>query len=88
MMESQAQELERLRQELSKLNERFDRTKKLLGLPNMEDVLMPDGEVSPELARMLETAKEKAQLAGREAAQATAHSSPLRGRTRRGALTI
>mgnify|MGYP006924871062 CR=1 FL=1 len=52
-IEKQNQTISRLRDELSRLNQRFDEAKKTLGLPENEEVVVPDSEVPPQLAEAM-----------------------------------
>ena len=88
----QNETLSRLRDELARLNVRFEESKKAAGLPEGEVTLDPS-EVTPELADALEAVKGAAEKAGRNAAAALSaeteapHAAAPR-RARSGAISI
>lgn len=92
-VEKQNEMLNRLRDELSRLNQKFDETKKTLNIPANEEVTLPEGDLPPQLAAAMKAAEDEARKAGRNAAAALScecTSSP-RGtptRLRRGAIAI
>ncbi len=92
-IEKQNQTISRLRDELSRLNQRFDEAKKTLGLPENEEVVVPDSEVPPQLAEAMKAVRAAAEKAGRNAAAAiTSEAAPANAsapkRSRRGAIAI
>lgn len=91
-IEKQNETLNRLRDELSRLNQKFDETKKALGLPANEEVTVPDAKLPAQLADAMKTAEEEARKAGRNAVAAltgeTSSGTSLPKRSRRGAIAI
>ena len=88
----QNETLSRFRDELARLNVRFEESKKAAGLPEGEVTLDPS-EMTPELANALEAVKAEAEKAGRNAvaalkAETEAPSAPTVKRPRRGMLSI
>lgn len=86
----QNETLSRLKDELERLNAKFDESKKALGIEG--EVTIDPAEMTPELEKALEVAREKAQKEARNAtaaltSEAPAEPAPAR-RARRGALSI
>ena len=86
--------LARLRDELQRLNQKFDETKKAMGLPVNEEVTINPSEVTPALKQAMEAAMEAAKKAGASAAASlsmeTVSAAATSGarRPRRGAMVI
>ena len=88
----QNETLSRLRDELARLNVRFEESKKAAGLPEGEVTLDPS-EVTPELTEALEAVRGAAEKAGRNAvaalsAETEAPAAAAPRRARRGAIAI
>ena len=86
----QNETLSRLKDELERLNAKFDESKKALGIEG--EVTIDPAEMTPELEKALEVAREKAQKEARNATAARASEAPAEPasarRARRGALSI
>ncbi len=86
----QTEEIKTLSDELSTLNEEFERQKKQLGITNDSQLALKDSEITPELKRAMEEAMEKAKSEGRSRA-ASARTEQAQGPAisrRRGAMRI
>ncbi len=89
----QQETLSRLRDELGRLNQKFDETKKAMGLPVDAEVKIDPSEITPALKKAMEAAKAEAERVGAAAAAAltTETETPAAGashRQRRGAIAI
>ena len=86
----QNETLSRLKDELERLNAKFDESKKALGIEG--EVTIDPAEMTPELEKVLEVAREKAQKEARNATAALTSETPSEPaparRARRGALSI
>ena len=86
----QNETLSRLKDELERLNTKFDESKKALGIEG--EVTIDPAEMTPELEKALEVAREKAQKEARNATAALTSEAPAEPasarRARRGALSI
>lgn len=86
----QNETLSRLKDELERLNAKFDESKKALGIEG--EVTIDPAEMTPELEKALEVAREKAQKEARNATAALTSEAPAEPasarRARRGALSI
>ena len=91
-IEKQNETLSRLRDELSRLNQKFDEQKKALGLREDEEVAVNEATVPPQIAEAMRAAREAAEKAGRNAAAALSSegAAPAAAprRSRRGAIAI
>ncbi len=89
----QQETLSRLRDELGRLNQKFDETKKAMGLPVDEKVKIDPSEITPALKKAMEAAKAEAERVGAAAAAALtaeteAPAAVASHRPRRGAIAI
>ena len=88
-LKQQEQEIARLADELSRLNLLFAEQKKTLGLPEDEEVVFDDKEMTPELKKALDAAKAEAERSGKSLAARIAPASPASApHNRRGAVRI
>ena len=89
-LKQQEQEISRLSDELSRLNNLFAEQKKALGIPEDEVVTFDEKEMTPELQKAFDTVKAEAERAGKaRAAQVEAPSSAASASgSRRGAMRI
>lgn len=90
-LSKQKAQLEQLRDELGRLNQKLDEQKKALGLNPEDEVTFDPAEMTPELEKAMQAAREEAERAGRNAAATTkADQAPAAGcrRARRGSIAI
>lgn len=90
-LSKQKAQLEQLRDELGRLNQKLDEQKKALGLNPEDEVTVNPAEMTPELKKAMQAAREEAERAGRNAAAtAKADQAPAAGcrRARRGSIAI
>jgi ElaB/YqjD/DUF883 family membrane-anchored ribosome-binding protein len=90
-LREQEQAVEALKEELSRLNAQFDGMLKDAGLSAEDFAAAREEDLTPDMARLLEQAKEEAARAGRaRAAQFQVETAPARsaGRGRPGAVRI
>lgn len=89
-LSKQKAQLEQLRDELGRLNQKLDEQKKALGLNPEDEVTVDPAEMTPELEKAMQAAREEAERAGRNAATAKADQAPAAGcrRARRGSIAI
>lgn len=89
----QQEQLARLRDELGRLNQKFDETKKAMGLPVDEEVKVDPSELTPALKKAMEAAKAEAERVGAAAAASLTNEMEVPAATgshrpRRGAIAI
>ena len=90
-LKQQEQEIARLSGELSQLNSLFAEQKKALGIPEDEEVVFDDKEMTPELQKAFDAVRAEAERAGKSLAARIAPASPASSsipHTRRGAVRI
>ena len=90
-LSKQKAQLEQLRDELGRLNQKLDEQKKALGLNPEDEVTVDPAEMTPELEKAMQAAREEAERVGRNAATtAKADQAPAAGcrRARRGTIAI
>lgn len=92
-LEKQAAALQRMKEELGRLNETFDAAMKAAGVQSESDLEVDPEKLPPEMRAEFESVKAEAAKAGRNAAAsletetAAESAAPVR-RTRRGAIAI
>lgn len=91
-LEKQKDELARMRDELSRLNRQLDVQKEAAGFKQGEPVKVDEKDITPEVRRAMDAAREEAERAGREAAAGvrteTAAPTGATRRARRGSIAI
>ena len=87
----QNQNIERLRDELDRLNKQWAQVKEAMGINDDADLKVEDSRMTPTMKEMMQAAQLEAERASRQAvATLTAESAPVSApkRARRGALSI
>ena len=87
----QNQNIERLRDELDRLNKQWAHVKEAMGINDDADLKVEDSQMTPTMKEMMQAAQLEAERASRQAvATLTAESAPVSApkRARRGALSI
>lgn len=87
----QNQNIERLRDELDRLNKQWAQVKEAMGINDDADLKVEDSQMTPAMKEMMQAAQLEAERASRQAvATLTAESAPVSApkRARRGALSI
>lgn len=89
-LNKQKAQFEQLRDELDRLNKTLAEQKKALGLDPNEDVVIDPTEITPELEKAMQAARDEAERAGRNAAASVQVESAPTGqrRARRGSIAI
>ena len=87
----QNQNIERLRDELDRLNKQWAQVKEAMGINDDADLKVEDSQVTPAMMALMQDARNEAERASRQAvATLTAESAQVSApkRARRGALSI
>ena len=87
----QNQNIERLRDELDRLNKQWAQVKEAMGINDDADLKVEDSQMTPAMKEMMQAAQLEAERASRQAvATLTAESASVSApkRVRRGALSI
>ncbi len=88
----QNQNIERLREELSRLNSQYAKFKEAIGINDDADLTLEDSQMTPAVKEMMQAAQLEAERASRQAVATlnaeSAQTTAAPKRPRRGALSI